>query len=49
MLSVVSVLAALYPVTTALLARSVLGERLPAWQGVGVLAALSGAALIAAG
>jgi drug/metabolite transporter (DMT)-like permease len=49
MLSVVSVLAALYPVTTALLARSVLGERMPGWQGVGVLAALSGAALIAAG
>jgi drug/metabolite transporter (DMT)-like permease len=49
MLSVVSVLAALYPVTTALLARSVLGERMPGWQGVGVLAALTGAALIAAG
>src|SRR4051812_30393565 len=49
MLSVVSVPAALYPVTTALLARSVLGERMPGWQGVGVLAALSGAALIAAG
>jgi drug/metabolite transporter (DMT)-like permease len=49
LLSVVSVLAALYPVTTARLARGLLGERVPAWQGVGVLAALTGTALIAAG
>jgi drug/metabolite transporter (DMT)-like permease len=49
LLSVVSVLAALYPVTTALLARGLLGERVPGWQGAGVLAALAGAALIAAG
>jgi drug/metabolite transporter (DMT)-like permease len=49
LLSVVSVLAALYPVTTALLARGLLGERVPGWQGAGVLAALTGAALIAAG
>jgi drug/metabolite transporter (DMT)-like permease len=49
LLSVVSVLAALYPVTTALLARGLLGERVPAWQGAGVIAALAGTALIAAG
>jgi uncharacterized membrane protein len=49
LLSVVSVLAALYPVVTVLLARLVLGERLGPVQRAGGAAALAGAALIAAG
>jgi len=46
-LSIVSVLAATFPVTTILLARLVLGERLGAVQRVGAVVALAGVALIA--
>jgi drug/metabolite transporter (DMT)-like permease len=49
LLSVVAVLASLYPVTTVVLARGVLGERLVAIQGAGVVIALAGVSLIAAG
>jgi drug/metabolite transporter (DMT)-like permease len=49
LLSVVSVLASLYPVVTVLLARAVLGERVRREQGVGIAAALVGVALIASG
>jgi drug/metabolite transporter (DMT)-like permease len=49
LLSVVSVLASLYPVVTVLLARAVLGERVRREQGVGIVAALVGVALIASG
>jgi drug/metabolite transporter (DMT)-like permease len=48
-LSVVSVLAALYPVVTVALAAMLLHERIAAMQRVGVAGALAGAALIAAG
>lgn len=44
--SVASVLGSLYPVATILLARLVLGERLRPIQQVGVLCALTGAAVI---
>jgi drug/metabolite transporter (DMT)-like permease len=47
--SVVSVLATLYPVTTVALAAIVLSERVNRLQGVGVVAALVGVALISAG
>lgn len=49
LVSVVSVLASLYPVGTVLLARGLLGERLVAVQTAGVAFALTGVALIAAG
>jgi drug/metabolite transporter (DMT)-like permease len=49
LLSVVSVLAALYPVLVAILARAVLHERLTAVQRGGALAAVAGAAVISAG
>jgi drug/metabolite transporter (DMT)-like permease len=49
LLSVVSVLASLYPVVTVLLARQVHGERLRPVQVVGALATLGGVALLAAG
>jgi drug/metabolite transporter (DMT)-like permease len=49
LLSVVAVLGALYPVSTVLLARVVLGERVRRVQEAGIVAALAGVALIAAG
>jgi drug/metabolite transporter (DMT)-like permease len=49
LLSVVSVLAALYPVLVAILARVVLHERLTAVQRGGALAAVAGAAALSAG
>ena len=49
LLAVVAVLGQLYPVVTVLLARLVLGERISLGQGVGVLSAFAGVALITAG
>ena len=49
LLSVVSVLASLYPVFTVLLAQLVLRERIHAVQNVGVVATLAGVVLISAG
>jgi drug/metabolite transporter (DMT)-like permease len=49
LLSVVAVLASLYPVATVVLARALLGERLVPVQAAGVAVALAGVALIAAG
>jgi drug/metabolite transporter (DMT)-like permease len=48
-LSIVSVVGSLYPVMTLFLARVVLGERIRRLQQVGVAAALTGVAMIAAG
>ena len=49
LVSVVAVLASLYPIVTVVLARVVLHERLHAIQRVGAAAALAGVALISAG
>jgi drug/metabolite transporter (DMT)-like permease len=49
LLSVVAVLASLYPIVIVILARVLLGERLARAQLVGVAIALSGVALISAG
>jgi drug/metabolite transporter (DMT)-like permease len=48
-LGVVGVLGSLYPVATVLLARFLLRERLSAGQSAGVVLALTGVALLAAG
>jgi drug/metabolite transporter (DMT)-like permease len=48
-LSIVSVVGSLYPVMTLILARAVLGERIRRVQQAGVVAALAGVAMIAAG
>ena len=48
-LTVAAVLSSLYPVSTVLLARFVLGERLTLWQQAGFVAAVGAGALIAAG
>jgi drug/metabolite transporter (DMT)-like permease len=49
MLTVVAVLGALYPASTLILARLVLGERLAGWQRVGVAVALTAVVLVSAG
>lgn len=48
-LSIVSVVGSLYPIATVILARAILDERVRAVQAAGVVAALAGVALIAAG
>jgi len=49
LLSVVSVLASLYPMVTVLLAKFALGERVERTQDVGVIVTLAGVVLISAG
>ncbi|MGI8429551.1 MAG: hypothetical protein ACR2OB_09670 [Solirubrobacteraceae bacterium] len=49
LLSVVAVAASLYPLATVLLARTLLGERVRRIQELGIVAALAGVVLIAAG
>jgi len=48
-LSIVSVVGSLYPIATVILARAILDERIRAVQAAGVVAALAGVGLIAAG
>jgi len=48
-LSIVSVVGSLYPLATVVLARAILDERIRAFQAAGVVAALTGVALIALG
>ncbi len=48
-LSVVGVLSALYPISTVILARVILGERMTRVQGVGFLAAMVGTELLVIG
>jgi drug/metabolite transporter (DMT)-like permease len=48
-LSPVVTLSSLYPASTALLARAILGERLSPWQTTGVVTALGAVALIVSG
>ncbi|HSE80269.1 MAG TPA: DMT family transporter [Gaiellaceae bacterium] len=49
LLALAAVLAQLYPVVTVLLARVILGERISRGQGIGVVSAFAGVALITAG
>jgi len=49
LVSVVSVLASLYPVVTVVLALALLRERPAVWQAGGAIAALAGIVLITAG
>jgi drug/metabolite transporter (DMT)-like permease len=49
LLALVSVAGSLYPVSTVLLARTFLHERMGRWQLVGVVAAFTGVGLIALG
>ncbi len=49
LLSIVSVAGSLYPLATVVLARVVLGERVRRVQELGIVAAIGGVALIAAG
>ena len=49
LVSLVAVLASLYPIVTIVLARLVLGERVRRVQQAGVAAAMAGVALISAG
>jgi uncharacterized membrane protein len=49
LVSVVSVLASLYPAITVLLARIVLGERMQRLQNLGVVVTLAGVVLVSAG
>ncbi len=48
-LSVVGVLSALYPISTVILARVILGERMTKMQGLGFLAAIGGTELLVLG
>jgi drug/metabolite transporter (DMT)-like permease len=49
LVSVVSVLASLYPIVTVLLARLTLGERVQRTQEAGIVVTLAGVAMISAG